>query len=82
MINGLSDDNVHFQHTAEMARALINADKSFETMYYPNKNHGISGSADNTSYHLWNKMTNWLYENLRDDKTPVGGTPKEGTKNF
>jgi dipeptidyl-peptidase-4 len=39
----------------------------FESAYYPNKNHGIGGSADNTTFHLWSKMTNWLYENLRNE---------------
>lgn len=36
-------------------------------MYYPNKNHGISGMADNTTYHLWRKMTNWIFTNLTNE---------------
>lgn len=62
LIHGLSDDNVHFQHTAEMARALINADKSFETMYYPNDNHGISGPG--SKLHLFRLITEFIKENL------------------
>jgi dipeptidyl-peptidase 4 len=36
-------------------------------MYYPNKNHGIGGQADNTTWHLWSKMTNWIFENLANE---------------
>ena len=67
LIHGTADDNVHFQNSTQMITALVKANVDFETMYYPNKNHGISGAADNTSYHLWNKMTNWLYQNLSNE---------------
>jgi len=72
LIHGTADDNVHFQNSVQMISALVKANIDFETMYYPNKNHGISGQMDNTTFHLWRKMTNWIYENLRDDMKPVG----------
>lgn len=72
IIHGTADDNVHFQNAAQMITSLVKSNIDFESAYYPNKNHGISGMADNTSYHLWNKMTNWIYENLRDNPSPVG----------
>ena len=62
LVHGLSDDNVHFQHSAEMARALINADKDFQTMYYPNDNHSISGPG--SKLHLFTLMTKFIKENL------------------
>lgn len=62
LVHGLSDDNVHFQHSAEMARALINAGKTFETMYYPNDNHGISGPG--SKLHLFRLITEFLNNNL------------------
>lgn len=62
LVHGLSDDNVHFQHAAEMARALIDAGKEFDTMYYPNDNHGISGPG--SKLHLFRLMTNFIKENL------------------
>jgi dipeptidyl-peptidase 4 len=67
LIHGTADDNVHFQNSAQMITALVKANVDFETMYYPNKNHGISGAQDNTSYHLWNKMTKWITENLKNE---------------
>lgn len=62
LVHGNADDNVHFQNAAEMANALIKANKQFETYYYPNRNHGIYG--DNARLHLFTKMTNFLKENL------------------
>lgn len=81
LIHGTADDNVHFQNSTEMVKALVKNNIDFESAYYPNKNHGISGSADNTSFHLWSKMTNWLYQNLRDDNKPVGTNQNTGTGN-
>lgn len=62
LVHGMGDDNVHFQHTAEMANALIAANKQFETYFYPNRNHGIYGG--NTRLHLYTKMTGFLKESI------------------
>jgi dipeptidyl-peptidase-4 len=70
LVHGLGDDNVHFQHTAEMTNALINANKQFDTYLYPNRNHGIYGGV--VRYHLYNKMTNFLKEKLMNDYATVG----------
>jgi len=66
LIHGMGDDNVHFQHTAEMANALIAANKQFETYFYPNRNHGIYGG--NTRLHLYQKMTQFLNRSLQPEK--------------
>lgn len=62
LVHGLADDNVHFQHSAEMAKKLIAANKPFESMIYPNRNHGIRGGK--ARLHLYTLMTNFLKENL------------------
>ena len=62
LIHGMADDNVHFQNTVELTNALINADKQFDTYFYPNRNHSIYGS--NARHHLYVKMTNFLLEKL------------------
>lgn len=62
LLHGMADDNVHFQHTVEMANALIKANKQFDTYFYPNRNHGIYG--DNATRHLYTKMTNFILEKL------------------
>ena len=62
IVHGDADDNVHYQNTAEMVKALVDANKQFDFMAYPNKNHNISGGY--TRYHLYTKMTNFLKEKL------------------
>ena len=69
LIHGTADDNVHFQNATQMITALVKSNIDFESAYYPNKNHGISGNLDNTSFHLWSKMTNWIVENLGNENT-------------
>jgi len=64
LVHGGADDNVHPQNTMDLLSALVKADKQFDFMLYPNKNHGIYGG--NTRYHLFNKMTNFLYDNLKN----------------
>tara|TARA_B100000963_G_scaffold69106_1_gene57484 strand:- start:151 stop:735 length:585 start_codon:yes stop_codon:yes gene_type:complete len=62
LIHGSADDNVHLQNTMRMVEELIQEDKQFEWMIYPDKNHGIYGG--NTSIHLYNKMTTFIYDKL------------------
>jgi len=64
LIHGTGDDNVHVQNTMRMVEALIQADKQFEWMIYPDKNHGIYGG--NTRLHLYKKMTNFIHRTLGD----------------
>jgi len=64
LIHGSGDDNVHLQNTMRMVEALIQADKQFEWMVYPDKNHGIYGG--NTRLHLYKKMTNFINTTLGD----------------
>ena len=62
LIHGTGDDNVHFQNSIEMVTALQKANKQFDFMMYPNKNHGIYGG--NTRLHLFQKLTDYVEENL------------------
>ena len=64
LIHGTGDDNVHVQNTMRMVEALIQADKQFEWMIYPDKNHGIYGG--NTRLHLYKKMTDFIHKTLGD----------------
>jgi dipeptidyl-peptidase-4 len=66
LIHGSGDDNVHVQNTMRMVEALIQADKQFEWMIYPDKNHGIYGG--NTRLHLYKKMTDFIHRTLGDKR--------------
>lgn len=64
LIHGSADDNVHLQNTMLMVEALVQANKQFEWMVYPDKNHGIFGG--NTRLHLYTKMTDFMDRTLGD----------------
>lgn len=62
IIHGTADDNVHFQNAAMLTEELVQANKQFESTYYPNKNHGIYGG--NTRLQLFTRMTDFILNNL------------------
>lgn len=64
LVHGSADDNVHYQNSMEMINALVAANRDFELMIYPNRNHGISGGG--ARLHLYEKMTAFLEKNLLD----------------
>ena len=82
IIHGMADDNVHFQNATQMISALVKSNIDFESAYYPNKNHGISGKVDNTTFHLWSKMTNWIMENMGNENTQKPSQPAKQPKGF
>ena len=62
LIHGTADDNVHFKQTMDYAEALVQAGKQFEMQFYKDRNHGIYGG--NTRYHLYTRMSEFLFNNL------------------
>ncbi len=45
LVHNLEDDNVLFQNTVQMADALQRAGHPFEMMIYPQRTHGVTGTA-------------------------------------
>ncbi|MCH2489300.1 MAG: S9 family peptidase [Flavobacteriales bacterium] len=66
LVHGSADDNVHVQNTMRLIEALVQADKDFDWLIYPDKNHGIYGG--NTRLHLYKKMTDFIAESLGEPK--------------
>jgi dipeptidyl-peptidase-4 len=62
LVHGTGDDNVHYQNTESLQNALVKADKSYDFMSYPNRNHGIFGG--NTTLHLREMLTRFVDETL------------------
>jgi dipeptidyl-peptidase 4 len=63
LVHGTGDDNVHFQNTEALINALVEANKQFSLMIYPNRSHSIY-EGKNTSRHLYELMTRFLEEKL------------------
>lgn len=62
LVHGTADDNVHLRNMAEYTEHLVQLGIDFDMMVYTNRNHSIYGG--NTRNHLYNKLTNFIKENL------------------
>jgi dipeptidyl-peptidase-4 len=71
LVHGTADDNVHYQSCEALVNKLIEHNKHFTMMAYPNRSHGIH-EGKNTRLHLYTLLTRYLQENL-----PAGPLPKE-----
>jgi len=67
IVHGTGDDNVHYQGTERLINRLIELNKPFSMMAYPNRTHAIS-EGPNTTRHLHELLTRYLKDNL-----PPGG---------
>ena len=63
IVHGTGDDNVHYQNTEVLVNKLIENNKYFSMMSYPNRTHGIY-EGKNTTRHLYELLTRYIYENL------------------
>jgi dipeptidyl-peptidase 4 len=64
LVHGTADDNVHFQQSLELIKALHEAGKQYQFLAYPNKDHGIGGGK--TRLHLYQAMTRFLEKALKE----------------
>ena len=63
IIHGTGDDNVHYQGTEALVNKLVEHNKPFTMMSYPNRSHGIFEGAG-TTLHLYGLLTRFLQEHL------------------
>ena len=63
LIHGTGDDNVHSQNSMRMINALVEANKQFDLVVYPDRTHGIY-KGNNTRLHLFKKMTKFIENSL------------------
>jgi dipeptidyl-peptidase-4 len=63
IVHGSGDDNVHFQGTERLVNKLIELDKPFDFMEYPNRTHGIS-EGKGTSLHVYQLIARYFEEHL------------------
>ena len=63
LVHGTGDDNVHYQGTERLINRLIQLNKPFDFMSYPNRSHCICEGAG-TTLHVYSTLTRYLLENL------------------
>jgi dipeptidyl-peptidase-4 len=63
IVHGSGDDNVHFQGTQKLLNRLIELDKPFDFMEYPNRTHAIS-EGHGTSLHVYSLIARYIEEHL------------------
>lgn len=66
IVHGTGDDNVHYQGTEVLINKLIELNKPFQMMAYPNRTHGIF-EGPGTTMHLFSLLTRYLNEHLPAD---------------
>lgn len=66
IVHGTGDDNVHYQGTEVLINKLIELNKPFQMMAYPNRTHGIF-EGEGTTIHLYSLLTRYLKEHLPSD---------------
>lgn len=69
IVHGTGDDNCHYQGTEKLLDKLIELNKAFTVMPYPNRSHSIH-EGKNTTRHLYTLLTRFLNEHL-----PAGPKP-------
>lgn len=63
LVHGTGDDNVHYQNAEVVINALIEHNRPFDMMSYPNRAHGIK-KPDGTRQHLFDLLTRYLTTHL------------------
>ena len=69
LIHGAADDNVHFQNTERLINRLVELQKPFDLMVYPNGSHAIT-EGKGYNVHRYQLMARYFRTNL-----PAGGRP-------
>ncbi len=63
VIHGTADDNVHYQNTEQLIAKLIENDKDFSLMIYPDNAHALDDTP-NSKRHLYRTMQNFILDHL------------------
>ncbi|MFC1549866.1 S9 family peptidase [Candidatus Neomarinimicrobiota bacterium] len=63
LMHGTGDDNVHYQSMDALINELINHNKMFTAIPYPNRTHSIR-EQDNDQRHVYETMTWYLKNNM------------------
>ncbi|XP_035250641.1 inactive dipeptidyl peptidase 10-like isoform X1 [Anguilla anguilla] len=74
LIHGTADDNIHFQHSAELIKNLIKVDANYTMQIYPDEGHFLSQKSQR---HLHASLTSFFRECLKEDMLLLPEEPEE-----
>lgn len=78
VVHGTGDDNVHFQNTAQLIRALTEANVYFRSQIYTDQQHSINGG--NSRRHLWNTLEDFLLQCYGGTRTRMDELNRESSE--
>jgi dipeptidyl-peptidase 4 len=64
LVHGTFDENVHFQHAADLALALIASGVAFDNVYYPNVAHNLETAGGGARNHYYRFLSRWINANV------------------
>jgi dipeptidyl-peptidase-4 len=62
LVHGTGDDNVHFQNSVQLVKALEDANRQFSFRIYPNKAHALAGPEARVN--LFSMLTEYIQQHL------------------
>lgn len=62
LVHSLMDENVHFEHTAKLIDALVEADKDFDLLVFPGERHGYR--SEDVRRYVFRRIIEYLVANL------------------
>ncbi|KAJ8252775.1 hypothetical protein GJAV_G00205420 [Gymnothorax javanicus] len=74
LIHGTADDNIHFQHTAELIKNLIKVGANYTMQIYPDEGHFLSQKSRR---HLHASLISFFRECLKEDTLLLPEEPEE-----
>ncbi|KAJ8415234.1 hypothetical protein AAFF_G00009320 [Aldrovandia affinis] len=74
LVHGTADDNIHFQHSAELIKNLIKVGANYTMQIYPDEGHFLSQKS---RQHLHASLTSFFRECLKEDMLLVPDEPEE-----
>ncbi|XP_061090354.1 inactive dipeptidyl peptidase 10-like isoform X1 [Conger conger] len=74
LVHGISDANVHFQHSAELIKNLIRVGANYTIQIYPDEGHFLS---HNSQRHLTSSLLSYFRECLKEDLLLAPEEPEE-----
>ncbi len=75
LAHGLLDDNVPPSNTLLVVQALIDANKDFDLILFPNARHGYGAASNYMTRRRWDYFVRWLLDAEPPEEYEIGARP-------